>query len=105
VFSHDELLISVMLYWLTGTAGSSMRYYFERRHAAWAPSHDRAPQVSVPTAVLRFDGDLCFWPRASLAAHFDLRRYTRKPRGGHFAPMERPDAVIADVRAFFRDLR
>lgn len=107
-FSRDDLLTSVMLYWLTGTAGSASRYYFERRNDPWRPVRPQVPgepTVSVPTGVLRFEGDLCFWPRQRLEEHFNLQRYTRRPQGGHFAPMEQPQAVIDDLRAFYRALR
>ena len=61
--------------------------------------------MPVPAAALRFEGDLCFWPRGAMERHFDLRRYPRHPQGGHFAPMEQPQAVIEDLRAFFRVFR
>jgi pimeloyl-ACP methyl ester carboxylesterase len=44
-------------------------------------------------------------PRTAAARKYDLRRWTEFPRGGHFAAMEQPDALVEDIRAFFRDLR
>jgi len=104
-FSKDELLTSVMLYWLTESYGTSARYYAEARRHPWRPSHHGDPVVSAPTGVALFEGDLGHWPRRSLERHFNLKRYTRFPKGGHFGPMEEPECIVDELRAFFRPLR
>jgi len=104
-FSKDELLTSVMLYWLTASYGTSARYYAEARRHPWQPSHRGDPVVSAPTGIALFEGDLCHWPRRSLEKHFNLMRYTRFPKGGHFGPMEEPERIADELRAFFRPLR
>lgn len=104
-FSKDELLTSVMLYWLTQSYGTSARYYAEARRHPWRPSHDGELVVATPTGIALFEGDLCHWPRRSLQRQFNLKRYTRFPRGGHFGPMEEPQAIVDELRAFFRELR
>ena len=104
-FTKDELLTSVMLYWLTESAGTAARSYYEMRHNPWQPSHDRTPLVDVPTGIIRFRHDVCYSPRRVMERHYDIRHWTEVPKGGHFAPMEMPDALVDDLRAFFRPLR
>ncbi|MFE9682285.1 epoxide hydrolase family protein [Streptomyces sp. NPDC006285] len=100
---RDQLLTNVMLYWLTGTAGSSARVYYERAHAAGggAPAQPSA----APTALAVFPRDN-FIPLRHLADRTNsIVRWTEFDRGGHFAAMEEPELLVEDVRAFFRQLR
>ncbi|MEV0775625.1 epoxide hydrolase family protein [Streptomyces sp. NPDC050433] len=99
---RDRLLTNVMLYWLTGTAGSSARIYYERAHAAyWGSPPDPSP---VPTALADFAHDN-FIPLRHIADRTNnITRWTSYDRGGHFAAMEVPELLVADVRAFFRAL-
>jgi epoxide hydrolase len=100
---RDQLLTNVMLYWLTGTAGSSARIYYERAHAEYwgkppAPS-------TTPTALADFPREN-FIPLRHIAQRSNnIVRWTSFDRGGHFAAMEQPDLLIGDIRAFFRQLR
>jgi epoxide hydrolase len=100
---RDLLLTNVMLYWLTGTAGSSARIYYERAHADY---WDRPPEPSTaPTALAVFPHDN-FIPLRHIAERTNtIVRWTEYDRGGHFAAMEQPDLLVADVREFFRSLR
>ncbi|RJL35664.1 epoxide hydrolase family protein [Bailinhaonella thermotolerans] len=96
VIDRDRLLTNVMLYWLTGTAGSSARLYREA-----AQSFGRPEPSTVPTGVAVFPRDITrpvrrFVERDNMVVHW--REYDR---GGHFAAMEVPDLLVADVRAFF----
>jgi pimeloyl-ACP methyl ester carboxylesterase len=99
---RDLLLTNVMLYWLTGTAGSSARIYYERAHAAY---WGRPDEVSTaPTALADFPQDN-FVPLRWLAERTNnIVRWTSMEAGGHFPALERPDLLIADIRAFFREL-
>lgn len=104
-FSKDELLTTVMLYWATGTIGSSLRFYWENRRRPWTPAHDRRPVIEAPTGIAVFPQELIVVPRSLAERHADLRRWTELPSGGHFAPAEEPELLVEDVRAFFRPLR
>ncbi|MFF7381879.1 alpha/beta fold hydrolase [Streptomyces griseoluteus] len=99
---RDHLLTDVMLYWLTGTAGSSARIYYERAHADHT---GRPPEPSrTPTAFAAFPAEN-FIALRHLAERYDnIVRWTEFDRGGHFAAMEQPELLIGDVRAFFREL-
>jgi len=100
---RDHLLTNVMLYWLTGTAGSSARIYYERAHAHYrgAPPEPSA----TPTAVAVFPHDN-FIPLRHIAEQTNtIVRWTEYNRGGHFPAMEQPDLLVIDIREFFRQLR
>ncbi|MGA6225722.1 epoxide hydrolase family protein [Streptomyces umbrinus] len=100
---RDQLLTNVMLYWLTGTAGSSARIYYERAHAAgWG---EPVQPSTAPTALAVFPRDN-FIPLRHIADRTEnIVRWTEFDRGGHFAAMEEPDLLVGDVRAFFHELR
>jgi microsomal epoxide hydrolase len=102
-FSKDEILTNVMLYWVTGAIGSSFWPYYARYHADW-PIPDGA-RVDVPMGYAAFPREIVRPPRAWAERVFDVRRWTPMPAGGHFAALEEPEALAADVRAFFRPLR
>jgi microsomal epoxide hydrolase len=99
-FTNDELLTNIMIYWVTGTIGSSMRMYYEN-------SHTLPPigQISVPTGIAVFPADILLPPKESVERKLQLARWTSMPRGGHFAAMEEPELLADDIRAFFRPLR
>lgn len=102
---RDLMLTNVMLYWLTGTAGSSARVYYERAHATGdriAAPHEPS---TAPTAVASFPGDPQIPLRHKAERTENIVRWTELDRGGHFAAMEEPDLLVDDVRAFFRQLR
>ncbi|MGP3691734.1 epoxide hydrolase family protein [Streptomyces sp. IBSNAI002] len=99
---RDQMLTNVMLYWLTGTAGSAARIYYERAHAGY---FGQPPEVSrTPTALADFPRDN-FIPLRHVAARTDnIVRWTSYDRGGHFPAMEVPELLVGDVRAFFRQV-
>jgi pimeloyl-ACP methyl ester carboxylesterase len=104
-FSKDDLLDTVMLYWITQTYGSSARYYYEFMHNPWVPTHERMPRVEAPTGVAVFLKEVFLAPRRWAERYYNLKRWTVFPSGGHFAPMEEPQAIVGDLRAFFGALR
>jgi pimeloyl-ACP methyl ester carboxylesterase len=103
VFTKDELLTNITLYWVTETAASSARIYYESRHAAPSPAAGR--RVEVPTACADFPKEIIWSPRSWLEGRYNITRWTEMPKGGHFAAFEQPQLLVDDVRAFFRDLR
>jgi epoxide hydrolase len=96
---RDQLLTNVMLYWLTGTANSSGRLYYENMHAGFSPQQPG----TTPTGVAVFAEDYAirrYGERGNNIVH-----WSEFDRGGHFAAMEAPDLLVADVREFFRGVR
>jgi pimeloyl-ACP methyl ester carboxylesterase len=102
VYTRDEILTNVMIFWLTGTIGSSMRMY----NANGAiPAEQLARRVDVPSGFSLFPGDILRPPRAWLARTTNLVRVTEPGRGGHFAPFEQPESYAREIREFFRPYR
>lgn len=101
IFSKDELLDNVMLYWVTASAASSARLYWE----SFGPRRSR-PVVSVPTGVAVFPKEIVTPVRRWMEEGFpNIRHWSEMPKGGHFAAFEQPELFVQDVRAFFRTLR
>jgi len=99
---RDQMLTNVTLYWLTGTAGSSARLYFEAaRSGVWGPP---APSTA-PTGVAVFPYEIAPPIRRFAEMSNNIVHWSEFDRGGHFAAMEEPDLLVADVRQFFRQLR
>jgi pimeloyl-ACP methyl ester carboxylesterase len=100
--ARDDLLTNVMLYWLTGTAGSSARIYYEyaRTSAFGVPE-----PTATPTGVAVFRGDIAQPLRRFVERDNNIVHWSAFDRGGHFAALEQPDQFVGDVRAFFRGLR
>jgi pimeloyl-ACP methyl ester carboxylesterase len=103
VFSKDDLITTVMLYWLTETYVSSARHYYDGGKHDHV--HDRLPVVEAPTGILQFKGDVILQPRKWAERYYNLQRWNVAETGGHFAPMEAPEVLVDDIRAFFRPLR
>lgn len=101
---RDAMLANITLYWATGAIGSSFWPYYARMHGPW-PIPEGAT-VGVPTGYAEFPREILRPPR-SLAArvYTDIRRWSVMPRGGHFAALERPQALATEIREFFRPLR
>jgi epoxide hydrolase len=99
---RDQMLTNVTLYWLTGTAGSSARLYLEAaRTGAWGPP----AQSATPTGVAVFPYEIAPPIRRFAELSNNIVHWTEFDRGGHFAAMEEPGLLVADVRQFFRQLR
>ena len=102
VFTKDEMLANISLYWFTGAIGASFWPYYARMHGPWPIPAG----VNVPAGYAEFPCEMLRPPRSLAARTFTaIRRWSVMPRGGHFAAMEQPDALAAEVRAFFRPLR
>ena len=97
---RDHMLTNVMLYWLTATAGSSARIYYEGAHAGGWGAPERS---TVPTGVAVFSEDISICRYAE--REHNIVHLTDFDRSGHFAAMEEPDLLVGDVRTFFRGLR
>jgi pimeloyl-ACP methyl ester carboxylesterase len=99
--TRDDILENVTLYWLTNTAVSSARLYWESKLAFFAPKG-----VPVPTAVTAFPDEIYTAPRSwTEKAYPKLIYYNKVEKGGHFAAWEQPALFAAELRAAFRPLR
>jgi pimeloyl-ACP methyl ester carboxylesterase len=106
VLTKDELITNVMIYWVTETGPSSVRIYYESRHGSPRPSTMTPFESSAPRAPLGFalyPREIGVPPRAWLERSLGKRlvHWTEMPRGGHFAALETPELLAADIRKFF----
>jgi pimeloyl-ACP methyl ester carboxylesterase len=93
--SDDLILTQASLYWFTGAIAASFRPFWEYRHYPPGPV-----EVSVPTGLAVFPADLVQPPRSWAERNHNVVHYTKMPRGGHFAALEEPDLLAADIRKF-----
>ncbi|WP_297356313.1 epoxide hydrolase family protein [Paraburkholderia sp.] len=102
-FSKDELLTNLSLYWYTQSIGTAIQMYWENRlqPMRFAPGQ----RVLPPVSFAHFPKEINHPPRVWLERVFDVAQWTNMPRGGHFAAMEEPELLAADIRSFFRRLR
>ena len=98
-FTFDRLPDNITAYWVTGTATSSLRIYWEMQQAR----RRAVPQArgEAPTAVAVFPGEIGITPRSWTEAACNVVRWSSPGRGGHFAAMEAPGEFVDDVRSFF----
>lgn len=99
--SRDDILDNITLYWLTNTAISAARLYWENKLPFFTPKG-----VEVPVAVSTFADDIDVCPRSwALRAYPKLVYYNQVAKGGHFAAWEQPQLFAEELRAGFRPLR
>jgi pimeloyl-ACP methyl ester carboxylesterase len=105
-FTKDELLTNIMIYWVTQTINSSIRMYSENAQAIYEQngSTNKYVRSQTPAAVAAFPADAPF-PHEWAERNVNLKRWTKMPRGGHFAALEEPELYVNDLREFFREFR
>lgn len=104
-FPLDTLLTTVMIY-LTTRSFLSATWLYRGMALEGGFAIPEGRRITVPTAVAAFPHDLlAFPPRAMVERGYDVARWTAMPRGGHFAGLEEPELLLADVRGFALDLR
>src|ERR687896_343055 len=106
--TRECILENITLYWLTGTAASAARSYWEdaRALAAALASGQPPPAVTVPVGFTTFPGEIWASPRSWVEAVYPgLAYFNQVDRGGHFAAWEEPELFSEEVRAAFRSLR
>jgi len=105
-FTKDQLLDNLMVYWVTATAHSSARMYYEFTHGLADGSLDLFSPITVPVGYTRYPNEImCTSKRWAEAQFPTLHHFAEMPEGGHFAAFEVPDLFVDDVRACFRTVR
>jgi microsomal epoxide hydrolase len=92
-FSLESLATNLTIYWVTQSAGSAARYYYDNTVTPTGVH-------TTPTGFALFPADICPAPRESASRWFPVERWTELPRGGHFGPWEEPELWAAELRAF-----
>ena len=106
--TRETIVDNITLYWLTGTAASAARSYWEdgRALAAALASGQAPPAVTVPVGFTTFPGEIWASPRSWVEAVYpDLAYFNEVDRGGHFAAWEEPELFSTEMRAAFSSLR
>src|SRR5262245_26006224 len=99
--SKEDIVDNITLYWLTNTAISSARLYWESKLAFFAPKN-----VQLPTGVSVFPSEIYAAPRGWAAkAYPKLIHFSELPKGTHFAAWEQPKYFVDEMRATFKTLR
>jgi microsomal epoxide hydrolase len=103
ILHKDELLTNISVYWFTGTITSSTRLYYELMHGGRLAFLEQP--IEVPSGIARFPKEIMRFPRSWVEQVFsNIRHWQEYPKGGHFAAMEQPQSLVADIRAFARKL-
>jgi len=103
-YPRDQLLTLLSIFWFTNSIGSAARLYAESFRTPWTPPTGRSPLIAVPTAVAAYPRESGAYPRSWVEQYVDLRRWTARPRGGHFPAVEDAAGLAADIAAFFSEL-
>jgi pimeloyl-ACP methyl ester carboxylesterase len=99
--AREDIVDNITLYWLTNTAVSSARLYWESKLAFFAPKG-----ITLPVAVSAYPDELYQAPRSwAEKAYPKLIHYNKLDKGGHFAAWEQPASFSAEMRAAFKSLR
>jgi len=115
VFSKEHMITNTMLYWLTGTVASSMRFYADGAKYPWQPEHNRRPIVESPAGITFLGGEnpagvstdqrIYAFKNSPKYQLYNVHYLNAHEKGGHFGYYESPAAIIDDLRSTFRDLR
>jgi len=106
--TRDRIVDNITLYWLTNTATSAARLYWEnaRSIVAAIASGQKPPELSLPVAFTVFPGEIFQAPRSwADKVYPNLIYFNEADKGGHFAAWEEPELFASEVRAAFRSLR
>jgi len=101
VYSKDTLLSNIMVYLVTKTFNTASWIYYGRREEGgrFLPKEDLP--LKVPTAVALFPKEYLEWaPRSYVERIYNIQRWTKMPKGGHFAALEQPDLLVKDIVEF-----
>jgi pimeloyl-ACP methyl ester carboxylesterase len=115
VFPKEHMITNAMLYWITGTVDSSMRFYADSVRYPWQPVHGRTPVIEAPAGITFLGGEnpagvstaqrIDAFRKGPKFKNYNIHYLNAHEKGGHFGYYENPDAIVGDIRATFRDLR
>ena len=106
VYSKDTLLKNIMVYLVTKTFNTASWIYYGRREEGGRFLPKDGHRIEVPTAAALFPKEYLEWPPKSYVERiYNIKRWTKMSKGGHFAALEQPDLLIKDIREFAKTLR
>ncbi|MGB0843996.1 MAG: epoxide hydrolase, partial [Alphaproteobacteria bacterium] len=105
VYSKDELLTNIMIYLVTDSFSTASWIYYGRREEGGRIFSADGARVEVPTAAAVFPEEMLAWPpRTYVDRLYNIQQWSEFARGGHFAALEQPEALIKDVQKFGRSI-
>ena len=106
VYSKNLLLTNIMIYILTSSFNTSSWIYYGRRQEGGRFFPKKFKKIKVPTAIAEFPKEMSKWPPKSYVNRiFNVKRWTKMPRGGHFAALEEPELLLKDIKSFFKNIK
>ena len=103
-FSNDELISNIMIYIITNSFNTAAWIYFGRRKEGGRSFPKNFKKIKVPTAIAEFPKEMLEWPPKSYVNRiFNIKRWKKFSRGGHFAALEVPNLLINDIKKFFNE--
>jgi pimeloyl-ACP methyl ester carboxylesterase len=106
VLTKDEMLDDITLYWLTNTATSGARLYWENNNNNFNAEEQKTAEISIPVAVSVFPGEIYQAPKTwTERSYHNLIYFNEVNKGGHFAQWEQPQLFAEEMRAAFKTLR
>jgi hypothetical protein len=106
VYSKDILLSNIMVYLVTKTFNTASWIYYGRREEGGRSLPKEHLPLTVPTAVALFPKEYLEWaPRTYVERIYNIKQWTKMPRGGHFAALEQPELLIKDIKKFSKNLK
>ncbi len=104
--TKDQMLDDITLYWLTNTAISSARLYWENNNNNFGATAQKTREITIPVGVTVFPGEIYRAPRTwTEQAYRNLIYFNEVDRGGHFAAWEEPELFASELRAAFKSVR
>jgi microsomal epoxide hydrolase len=106
VYTKDILLTNIMIYIITKTFNTASWIYYGRREEGGRLFPKNFKKIKIPTAIAIFPAEMSPWPPKSyLDRMFNITRYTKMEKGGHFAALEQPALLFDDIVEFARTIR
>lgn len=106
VLTKDEMLDDITLYWLTNTAASAARLYWENNNNNFNAVEQKTAEISIPVAITVFPGEIYQAPKSwAEQSYHKLIYFHEVDKGGHFAQWEQPQLFAEEMRAAFKSLR
>ncbi len=106
VYSKDILLSNIMVYLVTKTFNTASWIYYGRREEGGRSLPKEDLPLKVPTAVALFPKEYLEWaPRSYVERIYNIKQWTKMPKGGHFAALEQPELLVNDIRKFSKNLK
>jgi pimeloyl-ACP methyl ester carboxylesterase len=106
LLTKDEMLDDITLYWLTNTATSAARLYWENNNSILNAVQQKTAEIALPVAITVFPGEIYRVPETwARRAYRNLIYFHEVDKGGHFAAWEEPQLFSEEIRVAFRSLR